>query len=77
MIHVFETMPKKSSVAIAKNRLKVLLVSDRVNCAPDTFEKLRNELYMTVSKYIEVTPEIFDVEITKSNISIKLMGECN
>lgn len=77
MINVFETCPKKSSVAIAKDRLKVLLISDRVNCTPDTFEKLRDELYLTVSKYMEVAPEVFDVEITQTNISIKLMGECN
>lgn len=77
MKNVFETCPKKTSVTIAKNRLKILLTSDRVNCTPDTFEKLRDELYLTVSKYIEVSPEMFDVEITQSNISIKIMGECN
>ncbi len=77
MINVFEPTQKKSSVSIAKNRLKVLLISDRVNCTPDTFEKLREELYLTVSKYIEVSPEVFVVEITQSNIFIKLTGECN
>lgn len=77
MINVFETPPKKTSVSIAKDRLKVLLISDRVNCTPDTFEKLRDELYLTVSKYMEIAPEVFDVEITQTNISIKLMGECN
>lgn len=76
-MNVFESGQKKNSVVIAKDRLKVLLISDRVNCTPDTFEKLQNELYLTVSKYIEVSPEIFDVEITKSNILIKLAGECN
>ena len=77
MRNIFLTTDKKSSVSIAKERLKLLLVSDRANCTPDTFEKLRDELYLTVSKYIEVSPEIFDVEITQSNISIKLAGECN
>ncbi len=76
-MNVFDSSQKKNSVIIAKDRLKVLLISDRVNCTPDTFEKLRNELYLTVSKYIEVSPEIFDIEITQSNISIKLAGECN
>ncbi|WP_461812750.1 cell division topological specificity factor MinE [Faecalimonas sp.] len=76
-MNVFESGQKRNSVVIAKDRLKVLLISDRVNCTPDTFEKLQNELYLTVSKYIEVSPEVFDVEITKSNISIKLAGECN
>ena len=63
------------SVSIAKERIKALLVSDRVNCTPDTFEKVQSELYKTISKYMEVIPEEFDVKITRSYIYIKLMGE--
>ena len=72
---VFETKKKASSVFIAKDRLKVLLVSDRVNCTPDTFEKIQSELYKTISKYMEIIPEEFDVKMTRSYIYIKLMGE--
>lgn len=36
---VFETIKRKPSVLIAKDRLKILLVSDRVNCTPDALEK--------------------------------------
>lgn len=64
-----------NSVSIAKERIKALLVSDRVNCTPDTFEKVQSELYKTISKYIEIVPEEFDVKITRSYIYIKLMGE--
>lgn len=64
-----------SSVSVAKERLKSLLVSDRVNCTPDTFEKIHSELYKTVSKYIEVVPEEFDIKMTSSYIHITLMGE--
>ena len=64
-----------NSVSIAKDRIKALLVSDRVNCTPDTFEKVQTELYKTISKYIEIIPEEFDVKITRSYIYIKLTGE--
>ena len=64
-----------NSVSIAKDRIKALLVSDRVNCTPDTFEKVHTELYKTISKYIEIIPEEFDVKITRSYIYIKLTGE--
>lgn len=64
-----------SSVSVAKERLKSLLVSDRINCTPDTFEKIHAELYKTISKYIEVIPEEFDVQMTRSYIHIRLMGE--
>ena len=66
---------KNSSVSIAKNRLKNLLVSDRVNCTPDSFEKIRLELMKTISKYIEINPAEFDVHVTRSHIYIKLTGE--
>lgn len=66
---------KRSSVSIAKDRLKVLVVSDRVRCAPDAYEKICRELYQTLSKYIELTPEEFDVSITRAQIHITLTGE--
>ena len=74
-MNVFETKRRNASVSVAKDRLKTLLVSDRVNCTPDTFEKIQTELYKTVSKYIEIIPEEFDVKMTRSYIYIKLMGE--
>lgn len=74
-MNVFETERKNSSVTIAKNRLKNLLVSDRVNCTPDAFEKIQTELFKTISKYIEIEPDTFDVLVTRSHIYIKLTGE--
>ena len=74
-MNVFETKRRNASVSVAKDRLKTLLVSDRVNCTPDTLEKIQSELYKTVSKYIEIIPEEFDVKMTRSYIYIKLMGE--
>lgn len=68
-------MLKRSSVSIAKDRLKVLVISDRVQCKPDAYEKICREMYQTLSKYIEITPEEFDVSITRTHIHIKLTGE--
>ena len=70
-------MLKKSSVTIAKDRLKVLVISDRVQCKPENFEKIQSELYRTLSKYLEITPEEFDVSITRTHIHIKFTGEEN
>ena len=72
---VFETKRKTSSVFIAKDRLKMLLVSDRVNCTPDALEKIKLELYKTISKYIDVAPQDFNVQISRTNIHITLRGE--
>lgn len=65
------------SVHIAKERLKNLLVSDRIQCTPDVVDKLTKDLYQAVSKYIEIEPENINIEITRSDIHIKYMGEDN
>lgn len=74
-MNAFETKKRNASVSVAKERLRALLVSDRVNCTPDTFEKIHNELFKTISKYMEIIPEEFDVKMTRSYIYIRLMGE--
>lgn len=76
-MHVFERGMHHSSVRIAKERLKSLLVSDRVQCQPDTYELLCGELYHTIGKYMKITEDNFKVEITRSQIRINLTGEKN
>lgn len=63
------------SVQIAKDRLKHLLVADRMKCTPDTAEKMTADIYHTISKYMEITPDNFEIKITRSDIHIKYTGE--
>ena len=49
-MYVFETKYRKPSVSIARDRLKALIVADRMQCQPDTYEFLCRELFRTVSK---------------------------
>lgn len=65
------------SVFIAKERLKHLLITDRIQCTPDAVDRLSKDLYYTVSKYMEVTPDDFNIEITRTDIHIRYTGEKN
>ena len=65
------------SVFIAKERLKHLLITDRIQCTPDAVDRLSGDLYNTVSKYIDIRPEEFSIEITLKDIHIKYTGEKN
>ena len=65
------------SVYVAKERLKNLLVSYRIQCTPDAVERLTKDLYQTVSKYMEIEQEKISIEITRNDIHIKYMGENN
>ena len=51
------------SVFVAKERLKNLLISDRMQCTPDAAERLTKDLYLTVSKYMEIEGENFELQI--------------
>ena len=70
-------MLKNSSVSIAKNRLRTLVISDRVQCTPSAYEHICKDLYETLSKYMELTEDDFQVEINRSQIVIKIAGEEN
>ena len=63
------------SVFVAKERLKNLLISDRIQCTPDAADRLTKDLYLTVSKYMEINPDHFDIESTRNDIHIKYAGE--
>lgn len=68
-------MLRKSSVSIAKNRLKALVTSDRVFCTPDAYDNIYRELYESLSKYMELTEEDFQVEINRTQVVITFAGE--
>lgn len=63
------------SVHVAKERLRILLMADRMQCTPETAEKFSSDMFHTVSKYLEITPENFHIKITHSDIHIKITGE--
>ena len=59
-------MLKQSSVSVAKNRLKALVTSDRVQCLPDSYESICRELYETISKI----PRIDSAVTSATNIQL-------
>lgn len=54
---------KKSSGSLAKDRLKLVLVSDRANCSPDLMEKIKIDIINVLSKYVEIDREGLDIKI--------------
>ena len=54
---------KKTSSNVAKDRLKLVLVSDRANCSPDIMEQIKNDIIHVISKYVEIYVEGLDIKI--------------
>ena len=63
MRHFFR---KKSSCEIAKDRLKILLISDRVNCSPEMMELIKTDIAKVISKYMKIDTNNMEIQISKS-----------
>lgn len=61
MRHFFR---KKSSCQVAKDRLKILLISDRVNCSPETMELIKNDIAKVISKYMMIDAANMEIQIS-------------
>lgn len=57
---------KKASGNVAKDRLKLVLVSDRANCSPEIMEQIKNDIINVISKYVEIDAEGLDIKITQT-----------
>ena len=57
---------KKSSGSVAKDRLKLVLVSDRANCSPESMEQIKNDIINVISKYVEIDIEGLDIKIQQT-----------
>ena len=57
---------KKNSGNVAKDRLKLLLISDRADCSPDVMENIKNDIIQVISKYMEIDAEGLDIQITQT-----------
>lgn len=57
---------KKTSGSVAKDRLKLVLVSDRANCTPDVMEQIKNDIITVLSKYVEIDMDGLDIKISQT-----------
>lgn len=45
---------RKPSREVAKDRLKILLISDRVNCSPEILEMIKKDIAEVISRYMKI-----------------------
>ncbi|MCI8372317.1 MAG: cell division topological specificity factor MinE [Lachnospiraceae bacterium] len=57
---------KKNSGEVAKDRIKLLLISDRANCSPDIMENIKADIIKVISKYMEIDTDGLDIQITQT-----------
>lgn len=57
---------RKKSNEIAKDRLKILLISDRVNCSQEMMEMIKQDIAKVISKYMKIDTKSMEIQITKT-----------
>lgn len=57
---------RKSSCQIAKDRLKILLISDRANCSPEMLELIKTDIAKVISKYMKIDTANMEIQISKT-----------
>jgi len=55
---------REYSKNIAKDRLKLVLVHDRVNCSTQVLEMLKNDIIKVISNYMEIDEDELDIQIS-------------
>lgn len=55
---------KNQSSSVAKDRLKLVLIHDRMNCSTELLEMMRADIIEVISKYVEIDGEDFDIQVS-------------
>jgi cell division topological specificity factor len=87
LIRWFRSLTKRESEQLkealskdtAKQRLKLVLIQDRLELAPDKLEDMKKEIWNVVSKYMVVNEEFMEFDVRRldeltvlvSNIEVK------
>ena len=53
-MRLFRFIFRRNSKEVAKDRLKLLLVSDRTDCSADMLEMIKNDIIQVISRYMEI-----------------------
>lgn len=52
---------------VAKDRLRLILIHDRGDIAPEILEKIREEILEVISKYIEIEASDVDISLNRAD----------
>ena len=65
----------KKSGNVAKERLQLVLIHDRVKISPGMMNKMRDEIIEVISKYLDVDVEQMDISLSNSARENRLIAD--
>ncbi|HVP21393.1 MAG TPA: cell division topological specificity factor MinE [Anaerolineaceae bacterium] len=66
---------KPKSADQAKERLKLVLIHDRIDLTPDALDKMKNELLQVISKYVEIDPGSVRIQMSQEGREQRLVAD--
>ena len=61
--NVFMRLSGNHSGSLAKKRLKMVLVTDKMDCSPDLIDRMRDDMLHAISKYMVIDREGIELRI--------------
>ena len=62
---------RKPSREVAKDRLKILLISDRVNCSPEILEMIKKDIAEVISRYMKIDTNNMEIQSIRRSDSMR------
>ena len=68
MLDIFKVFSNenKNSKNVAKERLKLVLVHDRVDCSPQLLEMIKTDILKVIANYAEIEESGLEIKMSKS-----------
>lgn len=68
MLDIFKVFSNesKSSKSVAKERLKLVLVHDRVDCSPQLLDLIKTDILKVIANYAEIEEDGLEIKMSKS-----------
>ncbi|WP_042275713.1 cell division topological specificity factor MinE [[Clostridium] dakarense] len=67
MLDLFKVFSNESrtSKSVAKERLKLVLVHDRVDCSPKLLDMIKTDILKVISNYAEIEEDGLEIKMSK------------
>ena len=66
---------RRTSREIAKERLQLVLVHDRIKISPVVLDRMKDEMISVISRYVEIEPDGVEVTFTQSRRESRLVAD--
>jgi len=64
-----------TSREVARERLQLVLVHDRIKISPAMLDRMKDELITVISRYVEIIPDAVEVTFTQSKRESRLVAD--